>query len=330
MSSRAIETFRLVYNFSSLALVLLGVVGNTLMFLVFRRPSLVKLSISAYFCFMAVFNSYVCLNWIRIFFREQYEFNLLDVSQLTCKLLITTTYCSRSISAWLLVVAGIDRYVAIVYSTRFSVIRKPTFQLVTILVITFYNIAYYFHMFFDQNLVNIVSANGTKNSTTIKMRCSSPSKQTQLLLDFSNTALLPFVLMTASSVATFVCVMQSRARLKFYAENTREEKRASRLPKTRDIKFGITMIALNVYFFVSTGPNPVYNLLVLYVQIDTDVQLVLEVISISLYYSFFALVFYAQLATNNLVKRQFRALFALSHHRHENNLITTPSSIIKD
>lgn len=292
----AVNTYTFIFFNASLTLVIFGLVGNTMMFLVFSRHNLRRLSISTYFRAMAILNCFITLNWLKLFFDKQYNYNLSNQSQFLCKLLYYTIYSARPMSAWILVAAGIDRFLTIVYPTLFSFIRKPKFQLAVVCIISFYNAAYYVHLVFNENL----SFNPNTNSTT----CICWAIRYLYLSDLINTAVLPFAFMVVSSTAICVYVIKSRKRVRKYTLGSGIPSRRS-----RDIKFGFTLIVLNIYFFLSNAPNPLFNFLNFYIDINANVKQVLRVNFIGLYYSFYSLVFYAQLLANGLIRQEFFRLF---------------------
>lgn len=321
-------------NISCLPITVLGLIGNTIMLIIFSQHSLRKLTVSAYFRAMAVVNLFINLNLLKIFALLQYGYSLTQQSRFSCKAIMFAIYVSGALSAWYLVAAGIDRLLTIVYPTRFPCIQRERTSRIVILSLAAYNIVFYFHMLIDYDLVLTNAANVSNttdffNLTAYKKvgSCKSINENALYISDLVNTAILPFSIMLATSLATVVGVFNSRARVRKFASrsNSNNSRTASTnrvVVKSRDIKFTITMLILNVFFFITNAPNPLFNSLVIYdstLFINSDLDDFTGSLFVIMYYFFYSSTFYVQFAVNSLVRRQFwrlvrRNTFDISIH----------------
>lgn len=284
-------------------LVPLGLVGNTLMYIIFARKGLKNLSLSIYFRAMAIVNLFITVNWAKVFLMYEFDYYITERAIFFCKSINYLIFAAGPISAWIQVATGIDRFLTIIHPNRFKITQKYSFQVAVIAVIVAYNMIFYFHMLFDLDLIY----NNSSNSSS----CWSYDSQASNISDFVNTALLPFSLMFASSVATIYGVIASRRRLRKDTDFRKYSPQDCRV-FARDVRFGITIIVLNVIFFVTNAPSPLSNAITQNnFNSDSDSIHILIAISTFSYYSFYCLIFYLQLAVNSLVRRHFFALLGV-------------------
>lgn len=317
-----------VFNFSSLILIPMGLAGNTLMYIVFSRRALHRLSLSIYFRCIAIVNLYITLNWLKLFLVNQYNYFIISQSIFLCKLVPYLIYCAGPISGWLLVMVSVDVFLKIAFPTRFQQVHQLKYQIGIITTIFIYNMAYYFQIIINLNLVvpQLSSSslslftNDTSNNLTI-MRFSDDEKSqcfgdfhTLFILDFLNNAMFPFLFMIVLSVMTTLFVLKSRQKIETRTKRTRK----------RDFKFSITIIVVNVVFLVLNAPSPFYNAVTFFYNIDETLDNMLGTFFIAFYYSYYALIFYLQLCVNSLVRKEFRALLnvLLLRLRQKNKIAT--------
>lgn len=323
MSNIFIELANSILNYSCLVISAFGFVGNSIMFILFSKRSLTKLTVSIYFRTMALVNLYINLNLIKIFLFSQYKYALVDQSQLLCKTIAYLTYFTGPLSAWLLVSAGFDRLFAILYPIRFQFFLKPRTSLILTVILVIYNMIFYFHLWFTVTIRPLKTEfNIITNSSEIILMCQKSFGSEFYLTDLVNSAFIPFLFMSCSSMAILKGVLSSRGRIrKFQKESsyntsrecsmisTRSSGLNRRSVKSRDLKFGITMIILNVFFFITNAPYPIFNFVKDYARIPfSSENYFLSNLTIVFYYFFYSSVFYVQVGSNSLVRREFLKL----------------------
>lgn len=289
-----------VVNYISLIILVLGLPGNILMFIVYFKKSLRKLPVSIYFRAMALSNLFITINWLKIFYRYRIGYALVDTSNSLCKIVSFTIYVSNTISVYCLVVAGWHEFLTIVYPTRFKLIRRSRFPLIVVLIICIYNMAFYFVILIDFELIKGHANNSSGNNRTQSLECDSATSQHIYLADLINSSVMPFLVMLTSTIATLVGVVRSRRRLKKYSQSQQRKQH-------RDIKFGITLVVLNLFFLMTNAPNPLYATLYAYRVILTDLATdsVVWFFLAFINYLFYSIAFYVQLGVNSLVRRDF-------------------------
>lgn len=302
----AFNKFQEVVFYGSLILLVLGLPGNILMFIVFSSKNLRKLSVSTYYRAMSIFSLYMTINWIRQFLTWEFNFYLWNVSHIMCKFGMFSIYTTRGILSWYLVVIGIDRFIAIAYPIRFKFIITYPFPILAVVILALYNSGIYFYTFFDFKLVDI---DDDTNSTYFNCDLSSDYMTFATnIIDLVNTVLMPFFIMLALSIATIVTIVKSRARMGVFEKKggVGGNGQANRC-RHRDARFARTTLVFNMTFFICTSPIPIAHFLndSYPIFFSSGLGNFISFISIFLYYLFFSVAFYIQLVANSLVRASF-------------------------
>lgn len=271
----------------------LGLVGNLLMFAVYFKSSLRKMSISVYFRCMALLG--VC----------QYVVNLTGCLCPTCFLEESTVFCRlfgfllfylKPTLAWLEILAGLDRFVTIVFPFQFKFLKRSRTQVILSAIVLSYNAACYWKILFQ-----------TYEHFT---ECSIDFPDYLRKLDFINGAAVPFVMMAILSGATFVGVVRAHSRIRSASVNSQTPSNYFNNRKlVRDIRFGVTMIVLNVSFLLLNLPKRLFFNLD-WTQIDSTTRLVWTYIFYDLCELYYSIYFYVQLAVNKLIRHEFLGIFS--------------------
>lgn len=301
--SSSFDSVHSILVYSSILIVVVGVPGNILMFIVFSRNALSKLSVSLYFRVMALANLFININWIKKFAQYQYGFVLIDQSGFLCKTIMFSIYTVSAMAAWFMVAASVDRFLVIAFPTRFMFLQKARFPLYVVIAISGYNIIFNFHILIDTDLVSMTTNSSGYNLTTNE--CDWPYKSAFYLLILTHSTLVPFLIMIASTIGMTLAVHSSRNRVSSAYSNSSE---SFRLKRMRDLKFSITMIFINIVFLILNAPNPLFNAMQLLNFGSSSIAL-MDYINSALFYTFYSIVFYLQVFFNSLVRRQFFELF---------------------
>ena len=295
----------------SLIFVVLGLIGNVLMFVVFSKRRLRKLSISIYFQSIALVNLYITINWVKQYLIYVEDYYLINESAFLCKAINFTIFVAGPTSAWIQVAAGIDRFLITIVSptSKFKLIQKRSFQIAIVAFIFIYNSAYYFHMLFDYNLIVTIENNSNNDSSDYSFYASCENNDDRtiyIMMDLLNNTLVPFIVMIGFTSATIYGVLKAHRRANNSVSLSSSEQ-AHRV-RMRDIKFAVTMIVLNFVFLILNAPNPIIGIIIDYSYVDennSDMFYRLRIWDLFSYYFYYMSVFYFQLAVNSLVRNQF-------------------------
>lgn len=287
-----------------------GFLGNILMFIVFTKRRMRQLTVSTYFRVMAITNILINFYWIKVFFLIRFAVSIDDYSDLVCKLFNYILYVTSPLSAWFLAAAGLDRFLTIIQPIKFKLFRARFFPNLVVLSILTFNICLYIYVIIEFRLVSDVAEENTTN-VSVKV-CDIPSASTITdILDLTDSSILPFILMTFSAIATFMGVYTSHKRMTKFVQVDKIRK-----AQLRDIKFGFSMLILNVVFLVLNTPYPIFYMLEFFGKIggdDNADESNLESILLNVFlfwnYLFYSIQFYLQVATNSLVRRELFSFF---------------------
>ena len=119
------------------------------------------------------------------------------------------------------------------------------------------------------------------------------------MMDLMNSTVLPFIGMFILSIALIICVYRSRSRINSST--------------SRENRFAMSAISLNIMFLVLNFPLTIYNLLAC-----DDV--ILGNIFYLLYYGYFGLGFYMQIIVNRDFRDEFLLLLNLKVIRNIDTL----------
>lgn len=283
---------------------LLGLVGNTLMIIVYSQASSLRaLSVSVYFRCAAIVC--VCRHLHNLIMSLMANPEITNTSQLACKLVVYLQVLVEPLVAWFELVAGLDRFLTIVFPARFAFIKRARVKLLVAGAVIAYNMAFYSSILVRSRLVD---SDG-------EIWCETHFRAEISIIDFVNGSLLPFILMVILSFATLVGVLKARSHATHtHFRITNDELKRARARKNRDLKFGVTMLVLNFSFFLLNFPSRLvyatnFNPFDFETQQHACVMFGLLVNDIHQIY--FSSLFYVQLLVNSLVrKRCFFMLFA--------------------
>ena len=298
---------------------MLGLLGNTFMLVVYSAKNMRKISISTYFCAIAVVN--LLFHVLRIIgISSFFGYEIISSSELSCNLFLYLTYLTASSSAWLDTAAGFDRLLVILYPTRFMFLRKLRIQALIISTIIVANIGIYLHTAFKNKLFVLYSKN-----ETLHYICGFKDKSASvsvMFTDFFTASIVPFLLMAISSTVTFRGVLKSRNRIKTSLQTDQSI-------NLRDLKFGVTIISLNILFVVMTAPTLI---LTVFFQnpygVGQNTFMMLNRISSLFHDLFFAISFLVQVAVNSHVRGELLRLMGRGLNKVGISQKTTANSFV--
>ena len=189
-------------------------------------------------------------------------------------------------------------------------------QILLCLALFVFNFCYYIPKAWFSNYE---AFNSSENSTELVYECVDTDELRIVgWMDLFNSTLLPFCFMILFTGVTITRIFKSRVRI-FANTNT------ARI-KQKDIKFAITTITLCVSFFLLNLPLCVHNLFASEIVFDDVDANLFNTISIFFFYSNFAVVFYVNLLTNSIFRKEFFIFFRL---RKESSVAMSASNLNK-
>lgn len=288
---RKLTIFYKIDKIINLSMKSLGIVGSLLMFTVYYRAGLRKLSVSVYFRYIALlaighilFEYFVISNWTNLAFKSNASMKILKYLE-----------CLFSpILAWLEVAASLDRYLAIFFQFKFKFREKMVFQHLLVASLVLFNVACFL---FVPIYVKIIPPFSSKHDYEINEKIENAIS----IIELVNGSAIPFVIMLVLSTWTFVGVLRAHRRMKNSLSSNRNR------IFMRDLRFGVTMLVLNVFFLVSI----VFHRMKVFFALnpfDKDWQFFSYYVfaSIQSYFFnyYFSIYFFIQLAVNNVVRKK--------------------------
>ena len=280
------------------AIIMTGLITNTLTFVVFSRKRFKNTIFSTYFRFYIIFQTFNLVLPFNDVLELNFNINFSNLSNFTCKISNFIEYYNFSIPAWLTVFISIDRFITIAYPDKFLIKNRFKFQLQIFFSIAIFNFFFYLPILLF-HLEKSETFNNQTNMTEIEYTCEGVGIWFYLL-DLFQSILLPFTLMILTSIFTIKKVFDSRKLI----NNNKY--------KSKDIKFATITIITNFLFLAYSVPYFIYTLITdytsLFEQLDPDL--------IVLFYSFvyfclylqFVDVFFVNFFLNSIFKSELTIL----------------------
>lgn len=283
-----------IIEFLYLIPVLTGLIFNILALMIFSRKKFEKTIFSTYFRYLCISDTIILLYKLDYMLKEKFFYYLFTIIYF-CKILNYFLYILPSISNWILVIISIDRYLSIVYPTKFLFRKLKQNQILILFALIIFQAIVWLSIPF---LAFVSITNNTTNESLV-YDCL-PGTITVDLIDLLDSSLLPSVLMFISTSLTLRTIFKSRSK----SQNSNHQNEKSKI-KSKDIKFAISSISLNVLFFVLNIPLSFHLLTVNFLIIDDYLRKLIYSVCDLLYYINYASVFFLSYFFNIIFKKEF-------------------------
>ena len=347
-TTTAEETIQQIFVYLYSLLFIFGMIGNILAYSVFSSKRFKKLSFSIYFRTLTLTDSLTLFNVFRKILLFKYLIDLKQNSQFLCSTVYFISYAVPPISSWILGIISLDRMVNILRPTDFVFRNRKSFQIMLCSSIIVFNFILYLPILIYSKLETITETvnQTTSNSSWVYNvsfdSCSLPDKISVYLdwMDLLNSTLAPFVLMILCTTITIRFLFKSRIKTKasricsknssvhytltstnstYHNENNQNnsiiihnhqnQNQTQHAISSRDTKFAITSIALNLFFFIFNCPIVLHGLLSNYLNLDDLIKFAVITITSFVYYLNFATIFYINILVNSIFKVEFYSIF---------------------
>lgn len=272
----------------------LGIIGNIISFIVFSRPTFQKNSVSIYFRALAIFDMFIIYSAILDFYYIFYEYFIPNYSNSVCVACTYSYYTLGSITGWILISFSIDRVQSLKKVT--NTMKRPIVHYSVIIAIFLVLLLLYIEIPIYLRLSPIEIY-----GTTFYVCDPSllPFGKVINIIYIVDGSILPFVIMTISSLVTIKLLRDSRSHVGTFlmADNKR---------KNRDNKFAITSLAFNFLFIVLKMP------LVIVITIGYNfVNYYFLQIAILLFFLDYSIKFFVHFVSNCLFRRELFILLRI-------------------
>ena len=237
-------------NISQDVIIALGIIGNVLSFLVFSRRAFDKTPIQTYGRALAIFDCFTIIQLTTQILALYFNIDLFLKSNLSCKLLYYAIDGLAPNSSWILVLLSIDTVISISIlpssNKLVDFIRRKNVRISIILLTVLLHLSIFSLIPIELEIVNVTKF-GTYNSTIESCDLHNiRNAKTLAILYFVQANFIPFFLTTLTTVIISVSLYRSRKKSL--------NMKSSKLRKSRDRKFALNSIALNVIFILLTSP----------------------------------------------------------------------------
>lgn len=132
------DTFYNTINIIIELVVLIGLIGNILTFIVFARRKFRNNSISINFRALAIFDSFIVLEAVINFYLIFYKYYIAQYSDSVCKLVSYISYAFGSIPGWILIALSIEKLLSMKKVT--NTMKRPFNHYAIVFGILIFNI----------------------------------------------------------------------------------------------------------------------------------------------------------------------------------------------
>ncbi len=311
-----IDAKYLLYSIYPPFILSFGLIGNFLGLLIMKRKKMKKIGPVNIYRYLFIMDSvYLCLI-LEPYFETEYEIDFCTFSSWSCKLYSYLSYLLQVISPMLLVFISIEKLISIRFQKKKMILRKYTVQLFYFLSIMLFSSLFYlpvYHVYelsshlVSQNTSNL--SNSSNLTISVKM-CSFIKEEFQEIvsyMDFIVRVIIPFFLMSLFTLLLIITIFNSRKKTSRFKTRSRHNQTFS-----RDIRFAITSILLNIIFLIFQLPLSIY---VLFPDYFSDLYYMFD---IYLLYACYSTNFYLILISNTLFRKEFYLMFKFRFHKNSN------------
>lgn len=285
-----------------------GLIGNALSFIIFSQPVFRKNSISSYCRALAIFDCFTInqlISDISLLTSNNY---LPGIFNSYCKVFYYFSIGFSSIPGWILVIFSFDKMLSMRRTNgKFEFLKRRKFQFSVIVLIVFTNLLIYSEIPILLNIINVTDANGTISEICdVKYIPFANLVSAMYLIEAS---IIPFGLMTFISVVIVRSIRKSRKSLE---KTTRRDSLIMKERKSRDAKFAVTSLTLNVLFVGLQLPLVLYYLFEFYgIAVPRNVYF----LTIQIFFVNSSISFFVHFTTNSLFRKQFMIVLGLQKHQ---------------
>ncbi len=272
-----------------IVLVILGSIGNGLVFIIFTSNGFKKTSTCFYFAFSAIVDTFAIYIGAIKFSYEGFTKSEPELdSQFLCKFLPFIIFSLSNISSGTLVIISLERLFRTFTAKIFSILQRRRFQYFVVLSLALFKISVNIPILIYFEL---------KNSTNNKIECGSSSMKRKLtinIVDFILTVVLPFLVTILSSILILI-------KLKKWKNNIPTNISTF----TKASNYILTIIARIIIFFLLNSPISIY--LIYLSDKDSKYDLVYTVFYILFYFDY-SINFFVHFSMNISFRKKFYKL----------------------
>ena len=282
--------------------ILFGIIGNIVTFIIFSRPVFRKNSIGTYCRALALFECFTIVDLIYEYAITFFNTFLGNYSDVACVVYYYTGLAFGSIPGWILIAFSVDKLL-IMKNIGNSLIKRQQFQYAVISSIVIVNLLMYIKIPIDLRLTTVNMTLNTTSFTYVICDASLPAYTFVSGMYLIEGSILPFLIMFTTSIISIRLIRKSSLTL---GKRQTAFRRNSRFK--RDARFAVTSITFNFMFIVLKLPVVLLVVLMSFVSTLSPSSLELQ-LTYLLYFLNFSIGIIVHLVSNSLFRREFLLLF---------------------
>jgi hypothetical protein len=293
----------------------LGLVGNSLSFLVFSRKAFAKQSIGVYCRAVSFWNLFLLLQFdidIANLSSNQYFHNQIRI---LCKFNVYFNTGLSPISVWVLLAFSVDKMINVLNTNSLGFIKKLNFQLAVIFGCAFGNALIYVCV---PILLELKETSAGNVTTTLCVATNMPYYNLMGAIRLVEANVIPFFLMMVTTVVTLRCLVKSRKNLEKIA-NRDDKKR-----RQKDAKFALNSVILNISTIILQVP-----LVFVYIVPISDLA-TFQIVNAVCFFLFtvnYSNSFFIFILSNSIFRKEFLRMICLGKKNKISPGSTTGSTI---
>ena len=285
-------TFNFAITTAESIIIGIGIIANILCIIVFLRKTFRNNSISTYCIGLAICELLTIPAFITDVYNLSYNIYLPDHSNWFCKLYFYIVCFLASIQSWIMVAFSVDKLLSMRVNT-IAILKKKWFQCSVVVGIVCFSNGLFLYVPILLRVRDIAPGIPFCDPNTI------PFFNVHLFLYIFETTLIPFIVMTITSILTIRLLIKSRNSVANNGQVANDR-------KYRDRKYAISSISLNITFIILRLPLTIFYILFGYYSLyDPYFYKVIYLF----YYLDMSMNFFIHMLSNSLFRREFLVLF---------------------
>ena len=281
-------------NTAIATLIGISLIGNVISIIIYSRKTFRNNSISTYCIALSMNEFFALLRFTSNIYILAYNVNLIDQSDVLCKVYTYISTIYAAVQAWIIVAFSIDKLLNMRMNS-IAIIKKKWFQLSVVAAIVLFNIFLYLELAILVKRREVAPGRFICDQTTIGFF------STLMIVIVFEQCIIPFIIMVASSVLTVRLLIKSRNSVE-RAGNLGKDR------KSRDTKYAVSSVTFDIMFLTFKSPAMIYYSLFAF-NYYYDVYF----LNISTVFTYLnsASFFFIHLVTNSLFRRELLVLIGL-------------------
>ena len=288
MSSADLK-FEIAINAIEVVVIAIGLIGHLLTIIIFLRKIFRNNSISTYCISLAIADSLSIIRLINIIYFLPYNAYLMDLNEAYCKVESYAEVLVSAIQPYIMVAFSIDKILSM-RTSSIAIIKKKWFQCSVVAGIALFHIGLYMYYPILVRRSEVFPWYYLCDVTTIGLVTM------HLILLLIENSLIPLVLLMITSIITIRLLLKSSSRI---GRLTNER-------KSRDRKYAISSVTLNIICIVLKLPLAIFYILLGFFNYY---NVYLPNVGYLLFYLNTSMGFLIHIVTNSLFRKEFLVIF---------------------